>query len=75
MSRYIHTEFDRNQVGFIPESYDDNPARVIDALIDSLDMEKLGFTYATPKKTGRKPYNPKDMCKLYTYGYFGGIRS
>ena len=80
MSRYIRTEFNRNQVGFIPESYDDkiaddNPVRVIDALIDSLDMEKLGFTYATPKKTGRKPYDPKDMCKLYTYGYFEGIRS
>lgn len=38
-------------------------------------MEKLGFIYATPKKTGRKPYNPKDMCKLYTYGYFKEIRS
>ena len=80
MSRYIRTEFDRNQVGFIPESYDDkisndNPVRVIDVLIDSLDMVKLGFTYATPKKIGRKPYNPKDMCKLYTYGYFEGIRS
>ncbi|MFZ7120989.1 MAG: transposase [Eubacteriaceae bacterium] len=80
MSRYIHKEFDRKQVTFIPESYDDkiaddSPVRVIDVLIDSLDMQKLGFTYSTPKQIGRRPYNPKDMCKLYTYGYFEGIRS
>ena len=80
MSRYISGEFNRAQVDFIPESYDDkiaqnNPVRVIDVFIDSLDMVALDFTYATPKKTGRNPYDPKDMCKLYLYGYFDGTRS
>lgn len=54
---------------------EDNPARVFDAFVDSLDMKKLGFKYAQTKETGRKPENPADMCKLYIYGYFNGIRS
>jgi transposase len=80
MSRYKKEEFNRDQINFIPESYDDkiskdNPVRVIDVLIDSLDMQELNFTHAQTKKIGRKPYDPKDMCKLYVYGYFEGIRS
>ena len=53
----------------------DNPARVIDAFVNSLDMEKLGIKYAVTKETGRKPKDPSDMCKLYLYCYFNGIRS
>jgi transposase len=54
---------------------EDNPVRVIDAFVNSLDMIKLGFKYAETKETGRKPINPAEMCKLYTYSYFNGIRS
>lgn len=54
---------------------EDNPVRVIDAFVDSLDMIKLGFKYAETKETGRKPINPAEMCKLYTYSYFNGVRS
>lgn len=54
---------------------EDNPVRVFDAFVDSLDMEQLGFKYAQTKETGRKRENPADMCKLYIYGYFNGIRS
>lgn len=53
----------------------DNPVRVIDAFVDSLDMIKLGFTHSETKETGRKPKDPSDMCKLYIYCYFYGIRS
>ena len=53
----------------------DNPVRVIDAFVNSLDMIKLGFKYAETKETGRKPKDPSDMCKLYLYCYFNGIRS
>ena len=35
----------------------------------------MGFIYSETKETGRKPYNPADMFKLYTYGYFNGICS
>lgn len=53
----------------------DNPVRVIDAFVDSLNMIKLGFKYAETKETGRKPKDPSDMCKLYIYCYYYGIRS
>jgi transposase len=70
----------RQQSTLFPESLDDyvsddNPVRVIDAFIDSLDMAELGFTQATTKETGRKPYHPADLLKLYTYGYLNQVRS
>lgn len=70
----------RTQNTLFPESLDeyvsvDSPVRVIDAFIDSLDMEALGFTLAVPKDTGRKPYHPGDLLKLYTYGYLNQVRS
>lgn len=79
MSRHIKGK-DRNQLSMLPISLDEmidenNPVRVIDALVESLDMVALGFKYAQAKSTGRKPYNPKDLLKLYLYGYFNGRRS
>ncbi len=70
---------DRNQMGlpsYIEDmvSYD-NPIRVIDAFVDSLDLSELGFSKNTPASTGRPAYDPKDLLKLYIYGYFNRIRS
>lgn len=70
----------RQQSTLFPESLDDyvsadNPVRVIDAYMDSLDMQALGFTQAATKHTGRKPYDPADLLKLYTYGYLNQVRS
>ena len=52
-----------------------NPVRVIEAYADSLDMKGLGFTRANPAETGRPPYDPRDLLKLYLYGYLNRIRS
>lgn len=52
-----------------------NPIRVIDAFVDSLDLSTLGFSKHAPAATGRPPYDPKDLLKLYIYGYFNRIRS
>lgn len=54
---------------------EDNEVRVIEAYVNSLDLNKLGFTKATFKSTGRPPYDPKDLLKLYLYGYLNRIRS
>ena len=54
---------------------DENPIRVIDAFVDSLDLSLAGFIRTSPKDTGRPPYNPRDLLKLYVYGYFNRIRS
>ncbi|MCG8542105.1 MAG: hypothetical protein MJA82_19515 [Clostridia bacterium] len=41
------------------------PVRSIYVIADSFDLKKIGFKYDKTKNTGRKPYNPSDMLKLY----------
>lgn len=52
----------------------DNEVRAINAFIDSLDLSPMGFK-AYPAKEGRPGYDPRDMLKLYMYGYLNHIRS
>ncbi|WHH60670.1 transposase [Petroclostridium sp. X23] len=54
---------------------DDNQVRVIDAFVDTLDLVQLSFKNATPSHTGRLGFNPKDLLKLYIYGYMNRITS
>lgn len=49
--------------------------RVIDAWVESLDLQRLGFAKARAAATGRPPYHPADLLKLYLYGYLNGVRS
>ena len=49
--------------------------RVIDAFVGRLNMEALGFVRAEPAETGRPGYDPRDLLKLYVYGYLHQIRS
>jgi len=70
----------RGQITMFPEIIDEyisdnNPIRVIDVFIENLDLEKAGFKKFIPFKEGRPAYNPKDLLKLYIYGYFNKIRS
>src|SRR5207253_6127639 len=52
-----------------------NAVRLIDAFIDKLELEKLGFTNTGHKSEGRPPYAPGALLKLYLYGYLNKIRS
>jgi transposase len=70
----------RGQISLQPMCFDDyideeNPVRAIDAIVNRFNIGELGFIYSETKNTGRKPYAPSDMLKLYLYGYFNGIRS
>ena len=70
----------REQITLFPEAVEDylspdNPVRFLDAFVDSLDVSSLGFRHAAIQETGRPPYNPKDLLKLYLYGYLNRIRS
>jgi transposase len=56
----------------IPE---DHVCRVLDAFVGRLDMEELGFVRAEAAETGRPGYDPRDLLKLYLYGYLQQIRS
>ena len=53
----------------------DHPVRVIAAYVDRLALDALGFAKAVAKSTGRPPYDPADLLKLYLYGYLHRIRS
>ena len=71
---------DRSQTLLLPESLDeyvgqDNPVRFIDAFVDGLDLTAAGFIRVAPKATGRPGYAPKDLLKLYIYGYLNRVRS
>ena len=70
----------REQIILLPDSIEDyvdedNSVRVIDAYISSLNLAELGFSGAELQNTGRPRYDPKDMLKLYLYGYMNRIRS
>ena len=72
--------FNRNQAVLIPETYDqliekDNPVRFIDAFVNSLNVVNFGFKDVLLNKNGRPPFDPKDLLKLYIYGYLNKIRS
>ena len=76
---YIKGE-DRRQHILFPDCIEDYveqdaPVRLFDAFIESLDMEELGFLRFVPADTGTPGYDPRDLMKLYTYGYFYAIRS
>ena len=53
----------------------DNQVRLIDAFIDKLDLQRLGFSNTVHKSEGRPPYAPALLLKLYLYGYLNKIRS
>ena len=71
---------DRSQLLLLPESADDyvgpeNPVRFINAFVDGLDLTAAGFVRVAPQGTGRPGYAPKDLLKLYVYGYLNRVRS
>jgi transposase len=78
MTRFVEGR-DRNQATLFPARLDealgdDHPVRVVDAYIDALELEKLGFN-VEPEPTGRPGYHPGTMLKIYLYGYLNQIQS
>src|SRR3990167_2058744 len=70
----------RDQLVLFPESLDEyvqsnNPVRFLDRFVEALDLEGLGFRRAVLNPTGRPPYGPGDLLKLYIYGYLYQVRS
>ena len=71
----------RDQASFLPPSLEDyvsrdNPVRAIDAYVDALDLNALGFRdVGSDGGAGQPPYDPADLLKLYLYGYLHQVRS
>src|SRR5256885_15255662 len=76
---YIQGEA-RGQQALFPSTLDDliptdHVCRVIEAFVAKLDVAALGFVRAEPAETGRPGYDPRDLLKLYLYGYLRQVRA
>jgi transposase len=71
-SRYQSTLFPEVPDDLVAE---DHPVRVVDAFVDTRDLRRLGFSKVEAEATGRPPYLPGDLLKLYLYGYLNQVRS
>ena len=63
----------REQVQMFPPSIEelvgeDDPSRIYDEFVESLDMDEIGFKL-NPHKEGNPEYDPKAMLKVMLYGY------
>lgn len=70
----------RDQINLLPEALEDYVAanalvRFIDRFIDSLNLKELGFNRIQLASTGRPPYSPGCLLRLYLYGYLHQCRS
>jgi transposase len=79
MRRFVEG-MDRGQSTQFPECLEDwigedKPVRVVDVLVDELDLAGLGFDGIDPEATGRPSYHPSVLLKLYIYGYLNRLQS
>jgi transposase len=79
MKRFVEGE-DRRQATLLPECQDDyvapdNPVRIIEALVDELNLKALGFAGVVPEVTGRPSYHHATLLKIYIYGYLNRVPS
>lgn len=80
-SRRYQPVLNRQQDMLLPPCVDEyvsqnNPVRAIDAYVDTLNLQALGFANSQPVMSAGQPaYDPAALLKLYLYGYLQGIRS
>lgn len=70
-------EYNQGQVQLLPSSLEkaikpDHIARLINQVIDEMNMSFIEDTYST---NGQHAYHPKMLLKILVYGYLLGIRS
>ena len=69
----------REQSILFPQSLDqliapDSEVRIIDLFVESISIADFKFVVKTSTE-GRPAYHPKDLLKLFVYGYLNHIRS
>lgn len=78
MSTKLHfRDYNPKQMILFPQRLDkdiaeNDPVRVVDAVIDNLQLEDFKKLY---RERGRSPYHPKMMLKAVIYGYMNNIYS
>jgi transposase len=71
---------ERHQVMLLPATVDEyvtaeNPVRAIDAFVEGLKLKDLKIEERQAGDVGAPGYHPREMLKLYLYGYLNRIRS
>ena len=77
MSTNLHTKsYNNNDRLFFllnpNEDAENDPVRVVDAIVESLDLKEFKKLY---RERGRCPYHPKMMLKIILYAYMNNIYS
>lgn len=77
MGKPVFKSYNQGQSVLFPASLDeklpaDSPARLINNIVDSLDISRIIDTY---KVGGRSAYHPRMMLKVVIYGYLNNIYS
>lgn len=77
MTKVHFRKYNPKQMLLFPQRLDENiaendPVRVVDAVIDSLRLEDFKKLYS---QRGRSPYHPKMMLKVIIYAYMNNIYS
>lgn len=78
VKHYLHTKSYNNndRLFFLLNPNEDiaenGPVRVIDAVVESLDLSEFKKLYS---ERGRCPYHPKMMLKIILYAYMNNIYS
>ena len=77
MAKIHFRPYNPNQTVLFPQRIDEDiaendPVRVVDALVESLNLEGFKKLY---KECGRSPYHPRMMLKVILYAYMNNIYS
>ena len=71
---------DRTQSVLFSDSLDNiidqnHEVRLIDLFVESIQLKDFDFKLKTNTLEGRPPYNPKDLLKLFIYGYLNSSKN
>ena len=77
MAKVVYKSYNRNEGSLFPVYLSDmvpaeHPARVVDAVVDGLDLTELERTY---KGGGTSSYSPRAMLKVIIYAYLSNVYS
>ncbi|MBF6598683.1 MAG: transposase [Fermentimonas sp.] len=77
MAKLKFKSYNQGQVSLFPPTLDEkvptnSPARIINQIVDNLDLSKVFDTYKGGVTTA---YNPRMMLKVVLYGYLNNIYS
>ena len=77
MAKVVYKSYNRNEGSLFPVYLSDmvpaeHPARVVDAVVEGLDISELERTY---KGGGTSSYSPRAMLKVIIYAYLSNVYS